>query len=88
MAETRNKPLAQIEQDLGLSAGLIRQWQHRYRIGEGTNGDLQPNEERKAEAEIRRLCERVFWLIIGAVTSVITCDLILWRSGQRVGTFW
>jgi transposase len=55
MAETGDKPLAQLEQDLGLSAGLIRQWQRRYRIGEGANGNLQPSEEREAEAEIRRL---------------------------------
>jgi len=55
MAETSDKPLAELEQDLGRSAGLIRQWQRRYRIGEGTNGSLQPSEEREAEAEIRRL---------------------------------
>jgi transposase len=55
MAETSDKPLAQLEQDLGLSAGLIRQWQRRYRIGEGVNDDLQPSVEREANAEIRRL---------------------------------
>lgn len=55
MAETGDKPLAELEQDLGLSAGLIRQWQRRYQIGEGVNGNLQPSEEREAEAEIRRL---------------------------------
>ncbi len=55
MAETGDKPLAELEQDLGLSAGLIRQWQRRYRTGEGTNGSLQPSEEQEAAAEIRRL---------------------------------
>lgn len=55
MAATSDKPLAELEQDLGLSAGLIRQWQRRYRIGEDTKGGLQPSEERETETEIRRL---------------------------------
>jgi transposase len=55
MAETTDKPLAELEQDLGLSAGLIRQWQRRYRVSEESSAPLQPSEERQTEAEIRRL---------------------------------
>lgn len=54
MAENTEKPIRELEKDLGLSQGLIRQWQQRYRTGEATS-PLQPSSEREAEAEIRRL---------------------------------
>ena len=54
MAENTEKPIRELEKDLGLSQGLIRQWQQRYRVDDAT-ATLQPSSEREAEAEIRRL---------------------------------
>ena len=54
MAETSDKPIAELERDLGLSPGLIRKWQQRYRLREDSK-QLQVNEESDAQAEIRRL---------------------------------
>jgi len=54
MAETTDKPMSELERDLGLSAGLIRKWQARYRVNEG-GAEVAPSEARVAEAEIRRL---------------------------------
>jgi transposase len=52
-----NKPevsIAQLERDLGITAGLIYKWRERYRVDEDS-GDLKPSEQREAEAELRRL---------------------------------
>ena len=46
--------IAQLERDLGITAGLIYKWRERYRVDE-SNGELKPSAEREAEAEIRRL---------------------------------
>lgn len=54
MAETGDKPIAELERDLGLSPGLIRKWQQRYRVREDSD-QLQASEESEAQAEIRRL---------------------------------
>lgn len=54
MAANTEKPIGELEKDLGLSQGLIRQWKHRYHTDEQTT-TLQPSSEREAEAEIRRL---------------------------------
>ena len=54
LAETSDKPIAELERDLGLSAGLLRQWQRRYRADEGSTS-VQQSAEREAQAEIRRL---------------------------------
>lgn len=54
MAEGTEKPIRELEKDLGLSQGLIRQWQQRYRVDDAT-ATLQPSSGREAEAEIRRL---------------------------------
>jgi transposase len=54
MAETTDQSIAELERDLGLSPGLIRKWQQRYRV-KGESDELVPSEEREAEAEIRRL---------------------------------
>ncbi len=54
MADTSDKPIAEIERDLGLSPGLIRKWQQRYRVREDRD-QLQASEESEAQAEIRRL---------------------------------
>lgn len=54
MAAGTEKPIRELEKDLGLSQGLIRQWQQRYQVDEAT-ATVQPSSEREAEAEIRRL---------------------------------
>ncbi len=54
LAEDTEKPIRELEKDLGLLQGLIRQWQQRYRADEAT-ATLQPSSEGEAEAEIRRL---------------------------------
>lgn len=46
------RSVAQLERDLGITAGLIYKWQQRYRVkGEA----LEPSEERAEQAEMRRL---------------------------------
>lgn len=54
MAETSEKPISELERDLGLSAGLVRKWMQRYRIDEHDQ-ELQRSESSETEAEIRRL---------------------------------
>lgn len=54
LADTSGKPISELERDLGLSNGLLRQWQRRYRADEASAG-VQPSTEREAEGEIRRL---------------------------------
>jgi transposase len=54
MAETTDKSISELERDLGLSPGLVRKWQQRYRIRE-EDETLQGSEEGEAAAEIRRL---------------------------------
>jgi transposase len=44
--------IAQLERDLGITAGLIYKWRDRYRV---EASELKPSEEREAQAEIRRL---------------------------------
>ena len=44
--------IAQLERDLGITAGLIYKWRERYRV---EDSELKPSEEREAQAEIRRL---------------------------------
>jgi len=36
MTENTAKPIRELEKDCGLSQGLIRQWQQRYRADEAT----------------------------------------------------
>jgi len=54
MAETTDKSLSELEQDLGLSHGLIRKWRQRYQVGP-VEGELQRSPEGELEAENRRL---------------------------------
>ena len=54
MAETSDKPIAELERELGLSTGLIRKWMQRYRVTVD-NDQLQRSEESETTAEIRRL---------------------------------
>lgn len=54
LAETSAKSISELERDLGLSAGLLRQWQRRYQADDASS-TVQPSAAREAEAEIRRL---------------------------------
>ena len=46
--------VAQVEQDLGITPGLIYKWRQRYRVDENSNA-LKPSAERDLEADNRRL---------------------------------
>ena len=52
MAAKGDVSIAQLERDLGITAGLICKWRDRYRV---EDSELKPSEEREAQAEIRRL---------------------------------
>lgn len=52
MAARGDVSIAQLERDLGITAGLIYKWRDRYRV---EDSELKPSEEREAQAEIRRL---------------------------------
>lgn len=48
------KSINQIEQDLGLSAGLLHKWRERYQVSAAT-GVLEASEIEQLKAEVRRL---------------------------------
>jgi transposase len=52
MAAEGSRRVAQLERDLGITAGLVYKWQQRYRVQADS---LQPSEERAEQAELRRL---------------------------------
>ena len=52
MVAEGNRSVAQLERDLGITAGLVYKWQQRYRVQADS---LQPSEERAEQAELRRL---------------------------------
>jgi len=54
LAETSDKSDAQIERDLGMSAGLLSRWRKRYKASEESNG-LELNEVEQLKAELKRL---------------------------------
>ena len=54
LAETSEKLFSELEQELGLSYGLIRKWRQRYQV-EAASNELQPRNESELEAENRRL---------------------------------
>jgi transposase-like protein len=54
MAETTDKSLSELEQDLGLSHGLIRKWRQHYQVGP-IDSERQRSPESEMEAENRRL---------------------------------
>ena len=54
MAAGGERNVAQLERELGITAGLIYKWRERYQINEG-NGRLQASEVHEAAAEIRQL---------------------------------
>jgi transposase len=48
------KSVRQIENELGITAGLLHKWKARYQVHPVT-GEVQPSEQRELEAENRRL---------------------------------
>lgn len=52
MVAEGSRSVAQLERDLGITAGLVYKWQQRYRVQADS---LQPSEERAEQAEVRRL---------------------------------
>lgn len=54
LAETREGSMAQLERELGITAGLIYKWRERYRLDK-QDVKVKPSVEREEAAEIRRL---------------------------------
>jgi len=55
LLERSGKRVAEIEQERGITPGLLYKWQARYRVPEpNDNGAVRPSS-RELEAEIRRL---------------------------------
>jgi transposase len=54
LLETSGKSAREIEEELGISKGLLYKWRRRYRLNE-TEGKLERSEESAAQSEIRRL---------------------------------
>ena len=48
------KSVRQIEEELGITQGLLNKWKLRYRL-EPTTGEVKPSENHDLEAENRRL---------------------------------
>jgi len=51
LQETSGKRVAEVERELGLSHGLIRQWKARFRINGETNS-LELNEVEQLKVEL------------------------------------
>lgn len=54
LLETRGKSVREIEEELGLSKGILYKWRRRYRVNE-VEEKLERSEEREMQAKIRRL---------------------------------
>ena len=54
LQETSGKRVAEVERELGLSHGLLRQWKSRFRINGETNS-LELNEVEQLKVELRRV---------------------------------
>ena len=52
LQETSGKSVGAIEQELGLSHNLLRQWKKRYQVNEVTDG-LERSEVEQLKAELR-----------------------------------
>jgi transposase len=48
------KSVREIEEELGITPGLMQKWKQRYRLDE-TSGAVRPSEQHDLEAENRRL---------------------------------
>ena len=53
LQETSGKRVAEVERELGLSHGLLRQWKARFRVN-GETDTLELNEVDQLKAELRR----------------------------------
>jgi transposase len=53
LQEVSGKSIGTIEQELGLSHNLLRQWKQRYQVNEGTN-ELERSEVEQLKAELRQ----------------------------------
>lgn len=54
LARMREKPIAEIAADLGISESCLRNWVHRADLDEGRRDDGLSTEERKELVELRR----------------------------------
>jgi transposase len=54
LLEMSGKSVRQIEDELGITAGLLNKWKVRYQL-HPTTGEVTPSEQRDLEAENRRL---------------------------------
>ena len=54
LLKTSGKNRSAIERDLGLSQGLLRQWEQRYQVNPSSQ-ELEGSEVEKLKAEVRRL---------------------------------
>ena len=54
LQETSGKRVAEVERELGLSHGLLRQWKARFRIT-GETDSLELNEVEQLKVELRRV---------------------------------
>jgi len=54
LLETSGKSVREIEEDLGLTSGLLYKWRRRYRVNE-VEGKLERSEERETQAESKQL---------------------------------
>ena len=54
LLEMSGKSVRQIEDDLGITPGLLNKWKQRYRL-HPTTGEVKPSEQNELEAENRRL---------------------------------
>jgi transposase len=48
------KSVRQVEEELGITQGLLNKWKLRYRL-EPTTGEVKPSEQHDLESENRRL---------------------------------
>lgn len=54
LLETSGKSVREIEEGLGITAGLLHKWKVRYQL-HPTTGEVSPSDQRELEAENRRL---------------------------------
>ena len=54
LAAMSDKTLTELEQELGITPGLLSKWRKKYQVNEETQG-LELSDLAAAEAEIRRL---------------------------------
>ena len=54
LLETSGKSVREIEEELGLSKGILYKWRRRYQVNEA-EGKLERSEARETQAVLRRL---------------------------------